>query len=95
MISKESQEVVDNLVSGYIKMFAEVDAEITEPGNVWVNKKFADTHNLNVDTDSYEDQFVLKITDDDDPSSIVEEIYEDLEKLTDRIAEINTMSEED
>jgi len=93
MISKESQQAVDNLTAGYIQMIAGLDAEVTEPGNVWVKKKFANTHNVNIATDRK--NMVILITDDDDPSMIVEEVYEDLGEVTDRLKEINKLSEEE
>jgi hypothetical protein len=94
MISKESQEVVDNMTAGFIKLVTDLDAEVTEPGNVWVKKKFANTHNVNVSTDRHESDLVLLITDDDDPSSLVEETYGDLGQLVDRITQIDEYSEE-
>jgi hypothetical protein len=93
MISKESQVAVDNMTAGYIQMIAGLKAEVTEPGNVWVNKKFAGTHNVNVATDR--EGIVVLITDDDDPSTIVEEIYDDLGEAVNRIIQINELSEED
>lgn len=95
MISKESQQAVDNMTAGYIQMIAGLDAEVTEQGNVWVNKKFAGTHNLNVDTARNGSDLVLLITDDDDPSMIVEEVYNDLGDLVERIKEIDELSEEE
>lgn len=94
MINKESQEVVDNMTAGFIKLVTDLDAEVTEPGNVWVKKKFANTHNVNVSTDRHESDLVLLITDDDDPSSLVEETYGDLGQLVDRITQIDEYSEE-
>lgn len=92
MISKESQQAVDNMTAGYIQMIAGLDAEVTEPGNVWVKKKFANTHNVNIATDR--DGMVVLITDDDDPSTVVEEIYDDLGEAVNRIMQINESSEE-
>ena len=94
MISKESQQAVDNLTAGYIQMIAGLDAEVTEPGNVWVKKKFADTHNVNIATTRNESELVLLITDDDDPSTVVEEPYKDLGELVERIKQIDELSQE-
>ena len=93
MISKESQSAVDNMTAGYIQMFTDLDAEVTEPGNVWVKKKFAGTHNVNIATDRK--KMVILITDDDDPSMIVEEAYEDLGELTERVKQIDELSDEE
>jgi hypothetical protein len=95
MISKESQVAVDNMTAGYIQMFAGLEAEVTEPGNVWVNKKFADTHNVNIATARAGSDLVLLITDDDDPSTVVEEPYKDLGELVDRIKEMVELSDEE
>ena len=95
MISKESQKVMDYMVAGYVGLMTGLSAEVTEPGNVWVDKKFANTHNLNIDTSREGSNLVLLITDDDDPSTVVEEIYDDLTEVAERIEEINTLSEED
>ena len=95
MISKESQKVMDYMVAGYVGLMTGLSAEVTEPGNVWVDKKFAGTHNLNIDTSREGSNLVLLITDDDDPSTVVEEIYDDLTEVAERIEEINTLSEED
>ena len=95
MISKESQQAVDNMTAGYIQMIAGLDAEVTEPGNVWVKKKFADTHNVNIATARHESTMVILITDDDDPSMVVEEVYSDLGEVTDRIKEMCELSDEE
>ena len=93
MISKESQVAVDNMTAGYIQMIAGLDAEVTEPGNVWIKKKFAGTHNVNIATDRK--NMVILITDDDDPSMIVEEVYEDLGEVTERIKQMDELSDEE
>jgi hypothetical protein len=95
MISKESQQAVDNMTAGYVQMIAGFDAEVTEPGNVWVNKKFAGTHNINIDTGREGSDLVILITDDDDPSTVVEEVYGDLGEVVERIKEIDELSRED
>jgi hypothetical protein len=95
MISKESQQAVDNMTAGYIQMIAGMDAEVTEPGNVWVKKKFADTYNVNIATARHESTMVILITDDDDPSTIIEEVYGDLGEAVNRIMQINELSKED
>ena len=95
MISKESQSAVDNMTAGYITMFTDLEAEVTEPGNVWVNKKFAGTHNVNIATARHESTMVILITDDDDPSMVVEEVYGDLGEVTDRIKQMGELSDEE
>lgn len=95
MIDEGSQLAVDNMVAGYIKIFTKLDAEVTEPGNVHLVKKFAGTHNVNIDTGREGSDMVLLITDDDDPSIVVEETPGDLAEIAERITEINNLSEED
>lgn len=94
MISKESQTAVDNMTAGYIKMFTGITAEVTEPGNVWLDKKFAGTHNINIDTARSGSDLVLLLTDDDDPSMLVEEVYSDLGLVVERIKEIDELAKE-
>jgi len=95
MIDEASQSAVDNMVAGYIKIFTGLDAEVTELGNVHLTKKFAGTHNVNIATARDESDLILLITDDDDPSMIVEETPGDLAEIAERITEINELSEEE
>jgi hypothetical protein len=95
MIDEASQSAVDNMVAGYIKIFTGLDAEVTELGNVHLTKKFAGTHNVNIATARDESDLVLLLTDDDDPSMLVEETPGDLAEIAERIAEINELSEEE
>jgi hypothetical protein len=95
MIDEASQSAVDNMVAGYIKIFTGLDAEVTELGNVHLTKKFAGTHNVNIATARHESDLVLLITDDDDPSSLVEEAPGDLAEIAERITKINNLSEEE
>jgi hypothetical protein len=95
MISKESQDVVDNMTAGYIGFMTNIEADVIEPGRLLLNKTFAKTYHVGVDTARNESEFVLTITDDDDPSTVVEEPYEDLAELTDRIKQINEMADEE
>lgn len=95
MIDEASQSAVDNMVAGYIKIFTGLDAEVTELGNVHLTKKFAGTHNVNIATARDESDLVLLLTDDDDPSMLVEETPGDLAKIAERITEINELSEEE
>ena len=89
MISKESQMAVDNLTSGYVRMIADIPAEVTELGNVRLNKKFAGYRSINIDTARSGSDFALLLVDDRDPSNLVEEIYADLELIVERIMEID------
>jgi hypothetical protein len=95
MIDEASQSAVDNMVAGYIKIFTGLDAEVTELGNVHLTKKFAGTHNVNIATARDESDLVLLLTDDDDPSMLVEETPGDLAEIAERITEINELSEEE
>jgi len=89
MISKESQMALDNMTAGYIQMVAGIPAEVTELGNVRLNKKFGGSQNIDVDTARTGTDLVLLFTDDDDPSKVVEEAYADLGLLVDRLKEID------
>ena len=89
MISKESQMAVDNLTSGYVQMIANIPAEVTELGNVRLNKEFAGYKSINIDTARSGSDFALLLVDDRDPSNLVEEIYADLELIVERIMEID------
>jgi len=82
------------MTAGYIKMFTGITAEVTEPGNVWLDKKFAGTHNINIDTARSGSDLVLLLTDDDDPSMLVEEVYSDLGLVVERIKEIDELAKE-
>lgn len=83
---------VDNLTAGYITLMTKLDAEVTEVGNVHIKGKFGPGGgNLNIDTISNEECLVLKITEDDDPAMVIEEPYEDLAEIADRINEIVEM----
>jgi len=92
MISKESQMAVDNLTSGYVRMIADIPAEVTELGNVRLNKEFAGYKSINIDTARSGSDFALLLVDDRDPSNLVEEIYADLELIVERIIEIDAGS---
>jgi len=92
MISKESQMAVDNLTSGYVQMVADIPAEVTELGNVRLNKEFAGYKSINIDTARSGSDFALLLVDDRDPSNLVEEIYADLELIVERIIEIDSSS---
>jgi len=92
MISKESQMAVDNLTSGYVQMIANIPAEVTELGNVRLNKEFAGYKSINIDTARSGSDFALLLVDDRDPSNLVEEIYADLELIVERIIEIDSSS---
>ena len=92
MISKESQMAVDNLASGYVQMVANIPAEVTELGNVRLNKEFAGYKSINIDTARSGSDFALLLVDDRDPSNLVEEIYADLELIVERIIEIDAGS---
>ena len=92
MISKESQMAVDNLTSGYVQMIANIPAEVTELGNVRLNKEFAGYKSINIDTARSGSDFALLLVDDRDPSNLVEEIYADLELIVERIIEIDAGS---
>jgi hypothetical protein len=95
MIDESSQTAVDNLTAGYIKMMTELDAEVTEVGNIHIKGKFGPGGgNLNIDTISHEEALVLKITEDDDPSMMIEEFYGDLAEVADRINEIKNMEDD-
>ena len=94
MLDSATQSLVDNMVADYVQTMTGITTEVTEPGNVWLDKKFAGTSNLNIDTDSHPEKFILCITDDDDPSWIAEETPIDLDKMVDRIKQINEYSEE-
>jgi len=89
MVSKESQMAVDNLTSGYVRMIADIPAEVTELGNVRLNKEFAGYKSINIDTARSGSDFALLLVDDRDPSNLVEEIYADLELIVERIMEID------
>jgi hypothetical protein len=95
MISKESQQAVDNMTAGYIGLMTNIEADVIEPGRVLLNKTFAKSYHVGVDTARHESDLVLTITDDNDPFSVVEETYGDLGELTDRIKQINEMAEEE
>ena len=82
------------MTAGYIQMVAGIPAEVTEPGNVWLDKKFAGTHNINIDTARSGSDLVLLLTDDDDPSMLVEEVYSDLGLVVERIKEIDELAKE-
>ena len=92
MISKESQMAVDNLTSGYVQMIANIPAEVTELGNVRLNKEFAGYKSINIDTARSGSDFALLLVDDRDQSNLVEEIYGDLELIVERIMEIDASS---
>ena len=83
------------MTAGYIKMFTGIAAEVTELGNVWLNKKFAGTHNINIDTARSGSDLVLLLTDDDDPSMLAEEVYGDLGLVVERIKEIDQLADEE
>jgi len=89
MISKESQMAVDNLTSGYVQMIANIPAEVTELGNVRLNKEFAGYKSINIDTARSGSDLVLLLVDDRDPLKVVEEVYADLGILVERIMEID------
>ena len=96
MISESSQNAVDNMTAGYVKLMTGLDAEVTEIGNIHIKSKFGpDGGNLNIDTISHEESLILKITEDDDPSMIIEELYGDLSEVADRINQIKEMVEDD
>ena len=89
MISKESQMAVDNLASGYVQMVANIPAEVTELGNVRLNKEFSGYKSINIDTARSGTDLVLLLVDDRDPLKVVEEVYPDLGILVERIIEID------
>ena len=94
-IDDSSQQVVDNMTAGYIKMMTQVDAEVIEPGRVKLNRKFGKTGNIVIDTNSHPEKLVVCITDDEDPALYVEETPEDLGEVAERINQIIEMEEND
>ena len=89
MVSKESQMALDNLASGYVQMVANIPAEVTELGNVRLNKEFSGYKSINIDTARSGSDLVLLLVDDRDPLKVVEEVYADLGILVERIMEID------
>ena len=92
-IDAESQGVVDNMTAGYIKLMTDVDTEVIEPGRVKLNRKFGKTGNIQIDTASNPDGLIVCITDDDDHDLYVEELFEGLDGISDRVNEIIQMEE--
>ena len=93
MIDADSQRAVDNMTAGYIKLMTGIEAEVTEPGNVFLKRKFGKTSNINIDTNSHDEKLILCITDDEDHDLYVEETPEDLAEIVERINQIVEMEE--
>lgn len=74
--------------AGYIKLITGVETEVTEPGNIYLNRKFGSTGRINIKTAEHPEKMILCISDDLDYDMYVEEDPADLAEITDRINEI-------
>ena len=86
-----NQEVVDNMVAGYISMMTPYEAKVTDSGEVSIIGK---TANFIVDTATDDEKLILTIIDHDDPFLPIEETPKDLDKIAERLTEIHALDTE-
>jgi hypothetical protein len=88
LITKESQQAVDNMVRGYIDMLTPYEPQVTSLGEIQMEGKHC---TIIVDTASDSEDLILTIIDHFDPYQPIVEDPQDLGKVTERINEIHEL----